>query len=175
MNKQLLIVQRENYNDIALGITAETSRESNRICYVTLNKTYNAILQMLKDKGIETKNFFFIDTITPTLMTVKETPRVSFVESLGSGSSLGDLMNEIRSLVIGSQVDTIIFDSLSSLIIYIGEEKTLWWLNDLISFLEKNNISILLFALEGDADNRVIKQIGMRVDKLRTINATKGN
>ena len=66
-------------------------------------------------------------------------------------------------------IDIIIFDSSSSLLVYLEEKESIDWLNSLISFAEGKNINLLLFALKTDAQRAAIKQLEMRVDSTRVI------
>ena len=48
------------------------SNTSKKICYISLNKTYNAIEDMLKKEKIDVKKFFFIDTISRSFLPEKK-------------------------------------------------------------------------------------------------------
>lgn len=172
MTKQLLSEQSQNYNRRILDTIVKISKKPKKLVYITFNKTANVVIQMLKSKNIETKKFFFIDSVTlnsSSKKSKKELPNVSSIGPLESIDSTTFLLDKIKNLVLKEGVDTIILDSVSSMFIYLDEDYILAWLEDLISFSDENNVNLFLFVLEDDANKKTIKQLEMRLNKSNTI------
>ena len=57
----LLVIPKINYIEQSLQVIEGVERVGQKICYVALNKPYNAVLSMITKKGMQGDKFFFID------------------------------------------------------------------------------------------------------------------
>ena len=62
----LILIPSNKYNEIIAAIPRQIS--GNKICYITLNKTYNALIDLFGNiPYIDLNNFIFIDGITKAI------------------------------------------------------------------------------------------------------------
>jgi len=108
----LLIMPGIDYNNISLDIAKQLSGQS--VGYITLNKTFPAIKENFKKKGIDPSNFVFVDAISRTIKEIEDTDQCYFVSSPGA---LTELSIKISKL-LKHEFDYIIFDSLTNLLVY---------------------------------------------------------
>jgi KaiC/GvpD/RAD55 family RecA-like ATPase len=110
----LVISQIKGENDM-LTILKELMDQ--KICYVTLNKGTSYLTEKFIENNLPIENFFFIDTISASFKDVKEGKNSLF---LSSPSDLVELSVTISEVMKRQMFDAIIFDSLSSIIVYHG-------------------------------------------------------
>ena len=165
-NKSVLVVMPgEDYNDVVTSVAKKLSKK--RVCYVTLNKTVNALKESFKKKRINTDNFLFIDAISKT---IKEEPDQMegcyFVSSPGSLTELSILI----SRVIRHNFDYIIFDSLTNMLIYEKKAPVIKFISSIINKIRESNTKSVLYSLDVDQHSEVIQQTTMFVDKVIDLN-----
>ena len=159
--KSLILITSKDYNDTILPQIKEISSKHNKVCYVTLNKTYGALNNLLEKQKINADKFYFIDFITPKVFKINRSEKCVFLDSLDLNEFADKVLNTIKL----KKIDVLVFDSLSSFLIYRSQDDLLNFSDYVISFLEEMGVDIILFALDEDSDNSAIKQIKMRVDK----------
>jgi len=108
----LLLVPGIKYDNIIVNVVKQLNDK--KTCYITLNKTYDALLELLKTKNINTEKFVFIDGITKNVRNISDTNNCHFIDP---PSNLSDLSRNIYEL-LRNRFDYIIFDSLSNLFTY---------------------------------------------------------
>jgi hypothetical protein len=108
----LVIPQIGGYNAI-LAILKELMNQ--KICYITMNKATSYLIENLTKNNLPIENFFFIDAISASFKDVKEDKNSLFVSS---PSDLVELSVTINEVITRQMFDAIIFDSLSSIIVY---------------------------------------------------------
>jgi hypothetical protein len=86
-----------------------------KICYVTLNKGTSYLTEKFIENNLPIENFFFIDAISASFKDVKEGKNSLFVSSPSDLVELSVAINEVMKRQL---FDAIIFDSVSSIIVY---------------------------------------------------------
>ena len=170
MVKKLFIIPYESYNEKMLGIIKNSSRKYNKICYISLNKTYSGIGEMIKKQNIDLNKFYFIDSVTPSLFRIKPHKNCTFIEDPSDLEKAGNLiLNTIKT----QKSDLVIIDSISSLLVYKSDKEVMPFVEYLLSFLEEMKIDVILFALKQDINHPCIEQIEMRVDESKELDDKK--
>lgn len=109
----LLVISGSKYAEVTLKVMKSLSGV--QVCYVSLNKTYMAIREKLEKHNLGVGNIIFVDAISKTMqLRVVEEKNCHFVSS---PSALTELSMVIDS-VLNNNVDFLVFDSLSNLLIY---------------------------------------------------------
>jgi len=166
MKKTLVILPFQQYNDVVMDLTYEMSRDASALCYVTLNKTYSSLVRKFGDEKIDADRFVFIDSITPKVLNFDDAERCTFLESL---DSLDSFAETLLTLVKSHQVKHVIFDSVSSFLVYKSDEEVLKFFNYVVSFLEEMDVHLTMFVLKDDAKRPAVMQLEMQADKTRRL------
>lgn len=133
---------------------------------MTLNKTVLATKESMWKRKIDASNYRFIDSVSPLLF--KNSPAIencTYVDRIDNFNKLAEL---IITVVKMNKVNVLVIDSLSTLIAYGDRQSTIDLLCYVMSFLEKMNTDMIIFALQTDKDHPVVKQTIMMVDKTTT-------
>ncbi len=125
---------------------------------------YGALNKTLQDHGIDTGKFFFVDGITLEAMPEAEEPdNCLFVPS---AAALTDISITINQILETGQLESMLFDSLSTLLIYNKEEVVAEFVRDMVGNIRKANCVTIFTSLEGDTESALLKDLGMFVDKI---------
>jgi KaiC/GvpD/RAD55 family RecA-like ATPase len=156
----LLLVQGMDYNNIIIKLAKELSTDS--VCYITLNKTYNSLKELFITNNVNMKNVFFIDAITKTIKTPEKSEGIEYVNAPGE-------LTEI-SLAIAKQIkkkyDYIIFDSLTTMLVYSNQNAVAVFLSSLVNSIKESGTKALFYALKVKSQEDVIQECSMFVDKV---------
>lgn len=112
----LIILPNEKYTEDILEIAKQLSNNYKKICYVSLNKLYSALTKSLKDNAVDIKKFCFVDVVTKAAdPNAKSDGNVKFVSS---PSALTELSLTVLTDCKENKPECMLFDSLSTLLIY---------------------------------------------------------
>jgi KaiC/GvpD/RAD55 family RecA-like ATPase len=161
----LLMINESEYENNLLNTLKQMGKE--KICYVCLASTYEDVVKSFKEKSINPDRFFFIDTLSSHYGKSQGTKNCAFVSS---PAALDDLGKAIKRAVEKEKCGIIIFDTISSLLIYQEGASIVRFTNNLVAGKEQEHIKKVFIVLK-DADrikddNRSLaKDIGMFADK----------
>jgi len=159
----VLIIPDEEYSEKVLKVTQELSNIAGNICYVSLNRPYNTLLDILADAGVDTSKFYFIDGITKTAELAEECENCTFVSSAGA---LTELSLALANLLDERKFDFLLFDSLSTLLVYEEEVVVTKFVHSLMAKVRVSNCRGVFTCLKRDLDSVLIKDINMFADKV---------
>lgn len=163
----LLIISSEEYLKSITIVLKRASLKYGKILYISLNELYENLIRNLENNEIDIKNFYFIDAITSTAQTnIERTTNCTFVTS---PNALIELSLVISQKIDELEPDMIIFDSLSTLFIYENEATAVKFVHSLIGKMKAAGCDSILTTLEGDANRKAIKDLGMFVDEFLTM------
>lgn len=157
----LVIPEMEYQKDIIEIVKAIV--KNNNICYIALNKTHKSIHENLKRKGIDDSKFYFIDGISQTIhKNIHDEENVSYVDS---PSALTDLSLHISDAIKKKKAGIIIFDSLSTLLIYQPDKSVTRFVHSIINKVrEYPDVKIIFTILKEDLNSQTAKDMGMLSD-----------
>src|SRR4030042_5177560 len=75
---KLLLVPGIRYDNIVVNVVKQLNDK--KTCYITLNKTYDALIELLKTKSIDTEKFVFIDGITKNVRNISDMDNCFFID-----------------------------------------------------------------------------------------------
>lgn len=137
--------------------------KNKRVCYVTLNKGADALLEYFKKNKIKSENFFFIDCVSKTITSPKSKSNCVFVSS---PNALTELSLAITKC-IDSDFSVILIDSLSTFMIYHKAETMNHFFHNLSNKIRtKEGENLILILSNKDKNSEVFKKIELLVDKV---------
>ncbi len=160
----ITILPNNGYSKHLLKMVKYASKKYKTSVYVSLNKIYNALRKSFLSHKINPNKFFYIDGITKRII-----PNVENVENcvfIDSSASLTQLSLTLISILEEKDIDLIIFDSLSTLLINNDLDKVERFTQFIVNKIRDTNTKAIFTVLEGDTEKGLIKRLGMFVDKI---------
>lgn len=162
----LFVVKPEDYMTFVESFTKEYL--SNDIsCYVSLGRPFQSLQNTMNRMRIPTESIFFIDTSTKSTGAAEvDADNCLFIDS---PSSLTRLSIAVTKVVEASAPKTILFDSLSTLLIYNPEQMIVKFTKDLINMVRGTRSKLILIALEGKEEATLLEKTSLFVDSIQRI------
>jgi hypothetical protein len=88
------------------------------------------------------------------------------VVNVSSPKALTEMSITIGKVLELGKIEALIFDSLSTLLVYTDPSTVVKFTHSLISLLRSKNVSGLLMCVEGGASSNMVKDISMFADKV---------
>lgn len=167
-NRFLLILMEEEEYLIKLeGIIKSAERTKTKICYVCLSKPYVDVLEDLRKRNLDISQFFFIDTLSSHYKKPEKADNCVFVSN---PSDLEDIKKAIKKIVEKKGCSVVLFDTISTLLIYQETSSIVRFTHNLISEREHEKTKKLFIVLKeegipSEENQRLVKDLGMFADK----------
>jgi archaellum biogenesis ATPase FlaH len=156
----LILLHNETYSerikDIAKMISA-----FGKSCYVSANKPHQTMLKEFEKANIDSKNFFFIDCVSRSSEMGE-----SKVVHVSSPKALTEMNIAINKVLTSEKINLMVFDSLSTLLIYEDTSNVVRFAHSIISLLRMKGSKGVLISLKDDTKSELIKDLNMFVDKV---------
>jgi KaiC/GvpD/RAD55 family RecA-like ATPase len=158
-NQVLLVVMENlNYSKSVMGITKKLSGKN--VCFATLNKTYPAIEEWLKKNKVDAKNFVFIEAVSRIIKNAQsEHDKFRFVSSPSALTELSIAISETAQ----KGIDYLVFDSVSTLLIYNSPKKVEMFLSGIVNKIRSFKTKGIFLILKND---KLIQSCSMFVDNV---------
>jgi archaellum biogenesis ATPase FlaH len=166
-NKFLLVLlEEEMYIDKIEEIAKSLEKSGKKICYICLSKPYKEICDELKKRNINIKNFYFIDVLSSYYGKIRSIENCVF---LSSPLNLLEIKSAVSKAVKDKKCSVIIFDTISTMLIYQETSKIVRFTHDFLSE-ERERSKILYLVLKHDSipmeeNEKLIKDLNMFADK----------
>ena len=157
----VVIVPGSSYKKKLINLSKKLKK--NKVCYVTVNKGAEAILDDLKKNKIDEKNFYFIDCVTKTVVNPKNKENCMF---LSSPNALTELSLALNKIVDSKSIDIILVDSLSSLLVYHKSNVLLKFVIHLINKIRQGTMVLLLVSSDDEKQSELFKKLEPLVDNV---------
>jgi KaiC/GvpD/RAD55 family RecA-like ATPase len=158
----VLVIPDDDYADSVVKIAGILSDSCKRVCYVSLNKPRESIVNKLKDAKVDHSKFFFIDAAGKGI-DGKDVVYVS------SPKALTELSIAINKAFSGSGIDSGLFDSLSTLLVYEESSAVIRFAHSIISAFRSRGAKVVFTCLKGDTKSELIKDLSMFVDSIENM------
>ncbi|HLC47882.1 MAG TPA: ATPase domain-containing protein [Candidatus Norongarragalinales archaeon] len=137
--------------------------------YVTFNRPYESLTQVLKKEKLDVGRLYFLDLITQT--SGKRGERTENCIFLPSPKNLTELSIALTQLVERmEQKNRFIFmDSLSTMLIYNSAGTVAQFTHFLVSKMRLWKVGMILVSLEKETDKKLIDDLSQFCDKVITI------
>lgn len=153
-NLVIVTTTKEKYLQMVQELYAEFQNYGKKIGYITLNRPYSSIHM----KG----DIYFVDAITATVQKPALANNCTFVSS---PTALTELSLAFSSLYGEKGCELVIFDTISTLIIYQDIGTVIKFTHNLVTKASVLNKKAIFIALKEDSET-LIKDLNMFVDKV---------
>ncbi len=131
--------------------------------YITLNKPAEFLFHLAEKEKISLDKIHFIDMISALSLEKENTEKISF---LNSPNALSESLIELDSVLKKTNAEIILFDSISTLLVYNEKNLVEKFLHTLVSKINQlNAIGVFLFV-ESKEYNEPIQTIEQFCDKI---------
>jgi len=163
----LVLMDEEQYERKLLDMVRKVHEKSSKICYICLSRPYTDIVEMLSEKGITTDKFFFIDVLSSHYGSKKNVENCIFVED---PSKIVNIQVAIAKAIAEHNCDYLIFDTISSLLMYEQNHDIVKFTHKLITESKHQNINKVYVVMKTldllpNENRALIKDVGMFADR----------
>ena len=162
----VFLIPNETYQTELLRITKNVAEVCNRVdktLYISLNKPAEKIRKTLEENNINTKKFVFVDAVMKKVKLNVTDHGTLFI----SPPKYFDKFNsELNQIIEKEKAKCLIFDSLSTMLIYQDAITITKFIHDLVTKLIMNDACGEFMCLSEDVDSALIKDVSMFVDKV---------
>lgn len=161
----LIVTSKDRYGLSMSEIQSQIGSSFSKIGYITINKPFNSVMQDIEKNGLDKSRFIFADAITATVQTPPVVDNCMFITS---PNALTDLGLAFTSLYSDHGCEVIIFDTISTLIVYQDIGSVTKFVHNLVTKSRVIGKKLVLIALKEDSES-LIKDLNMFVDKILEI------
>lgn len=138
-----------------------------KVLYVSLNRLYNPLKRKMIQDGVDVSKFLFVDCATRT--AVAQPQEHDDCIYVSSPDALTEISIAITKTIQQSYPDIVLFDSLSTLLIYETPNVATQFVHSLINKMNAFGIKILFTVLDGEKEKPLINDMNMLMDKVLKI------
>lgn len=131
--------------------------------YITINRPYKSMVQLLESKNISHQNLFFIDCITKELKESINSKKCYFVNSPGNLTEIAIALDPVFK---SGNHKFIFLDSLDTLTVYNPIDSVIKFAHFLTGKVRMHSISGVLLALHEKSDQRLVTELAQFCDKV---------
>lgn len=155
----LIVVPSASYGELELQVARELSGKN--VCYVTLNKTHQALRENFTKEKVDTAGFVFVDAISKTIHKVPDQTDGCYFAS--SPSALTEI-SILVSKCLRHGFKYLVFDSLTSLMIYQDRAPVARFISNIANQVRASESDALFYTLDIESQSSLIKECSMMVD-----------
>ena len=166
----IFLIPNKIYQAELLRIVESIANKFSRILYLSLNKPTESIIETFKEINIDTEKFLFVDGVNKDVQPNLTYNNIVFINS---PENFEKFNTELNQIIENEKCECLIFDSLSTLLIYHDDTATVKFIHDLIVKLRLHNESAEFTCLLDDANSTLIKDISMFADEIINLEGEK--
>ena len=156
----VMVIPEKEYTSKINNLVSSAASSYARICYTALNKPCSILSQSFKKSGIDLKKILFIECSGKTV-----DGKVEQVVYVSSPRALTEMCITIGKVIETGKIEVLIFDSLSTLLVYTDPSTVLKFTHSLITMLRSKSVSGILVCASSQSE-AIIKDISMFADKM---------
>lgn len=163
----LFLVDYKDYDSTNLNLLKfMTSKKKAHGIYISVNKPYANLTNILKKNGVNTEKLFFIDCVTKSAGgAVQRTDNCLYISSPTNLTDLGIALDDaIESL--GDHDKFIFLDSVSTLMVYHNPDAVLHFAHFLTTRARVKSFYGIFITVESEADAKLVKTLSQFCDKV---------
>lgn len=163
----LLLSNSESIEEVKMDMLEDfTEKKKMSVIYVSITKPYDAITDILEQKGIETDEIFFIDCMSKAQEedVAERAKNCVFIDprnltniSIAISEAVESLPEEEKKLVV--------FDTLSALRVYNEDEPLQQFSQFLTSKMRNWQVKSVILTLEEEMDDEVVARVSQFCDR----------
>lgn len=159
-----LVMPNETYIKNMNIIAKQLCEAYNKVCYVSLNKLYQPLIEDLQANNIDIHKIYFIDGITKKAVSNPgNVPNCFFASGPDKITELG---TAIQKIVNQQKSQALLFDSLSTLLIYKNVQVVKQFVHSIVGQVSVTNCVAAFTCLQGKNENSLIQDLSMLVDNI---------
>jgi len=162
----ILLIPDEKYQTTINNIVKDIVSTKKTLCFVSVNKTKEAIEKELQEKKIKTEKIYFIDCISKSISKGKLSWSDEKTSYIDNPNSLTQMSLAIFKLMEKTKIDYFLLDSINTLLIYNNEKSILKFVHHTAGKLKANNTTGLFIYLKEGLNENLLKQFTQFVDKI---------
>jgi hypothetical protein len=148
----LVLTSKEKYDDTLVSIVKNTRR----VCYVTMEKPFNNIIDLFKLYNIETASMYFIDatgkkTVTTNVLSIQNTPE--------------DIKRTLEKVLKEKTISVVVIDNISAIKTLKNFELSRF-VQDMTLLIKANRAQGFFIGKLEDLGIQTLNDISMFVDKV---------
>lgn len=159
----ILLIPDTSYSESLTGVVRYVTEKTERLCYVSLNKPYSSLRESFRNQSIRTERIFFIDAASKKSGTSDDKEPVVFVSSPRALTEMGIT---IKKIIDAARIESIIFDSISTLLVYEKPPTILKFVHSMTSEFRSKNISSFFTLVKDKASEEMLKDLNMFADEV---------
>ncbi len=164
----LLLMPSDKYNTLSVDIIQRMAKGS--VCYITLNKTKDALEETFKKKKIKTENIIYVDAISKTIKSAPDQGnQVYYISSPGALTE----MSLVISKFLGHNFNYLVFDSLTNMLVYEKKAPVAKFVQSLVNKVKSSKTKAVFYAMNIEEQKSLIQECGMFVDKVINLGKSK--
>ena len=148
------------YPSDSLSIIKAVTEIAPKNVFVTINKPYFSIVKNLNENGVETEGLYFIDASSQE----GDATKGENYERIKSAGDLTEIMLSVGKVLKKGEYYALIFDSLSTLLAYHGEEMVIRFSHSLVNKLRKHGVKGIFLCTKEDMNTSLMKNLNMLAD-----------
>ena len=168
----IFLVPNKTYQVELLHITKSAADKFGRVLYISLNKPAESIIKILKEIDIDTEKFLFIDAVNKK---VKSEIAYHNTVLINSPENFKKFSIELNRTLEKEKFECVIFDSLSTMLLYQDAYVVTRFTHDLIAKLMIANVNGEFICLSEDINSVLLKDISMFADKVIDLDKEKSD
>ncbi len=158
----LFLISDKRYPESVKDIAAAAAKTFSKICYVSLNKPFDTLVSIFNKSGVDTDKIVFVDCVSGGF---KKTGGANVV-FVSSPKALTEMDIAIKKALDKEKFQGLVFDSLSTLLVYEEPFTVIKFSHSVISKLRNAKAKGVFLTLKGDIKSELVKDLGMFVDKV---------
>jgi hypothetical protein len=164
----LLILENENYDKGISILLKKMAYDYEKSMYVALNETIEEMENRFYEEKIEKKKFVAIDALTLSSKSINQKKYENCI-FVASPNALVELSLAITQGINNWKAKAILFDSVSTLLIYENEKTVSRFVRSIIGKIRASGIDAYFTVLAGDSKKEVVNDLKSFVDKVNTL------
>jgi len=158
----LTILPKENYEDLNMHMVKLITDRKKNIggAYVTINRPYANIINIMAKNDIDHEKMFFVDCVTEEK---KEAKNCVFMRTPRSLTNIGIALEPVYD---SNQHSFVFLDSLDALSIYHDPNMIIRFVRSLIEKVREKDMSGFMIGLSEETDKKIIDELSVVCDKV---------
>ncbi len=137
----VLISSSRDHEKTMSELHKAVSKKFKKICMITINTSFSALIEKFQKHGIYYSNYYFIDCISEKNIIVKQSKQCLYVSSPTALTELALAIGKLR------QIDLIILDNISSLLLYNKDAEVLKFLHGMMTKIRQTKTKAIYSIL----------------------------
>jgi len=161
-NQVILLAMKSNeYDKVVSDVIKQLSGK--KVCYITLNKTFDFFKDLFEERKIDLGEIIFLDAISELIKeTFGQTRGCYFTSPPDSLRALSKLVDKF----VRHKFEYLIFDSLTSLLIYHEKAEVTKFVSELINKVKESKMKTIFYVLDVEEQEDLIRETGGFIEKI---------